>query len=111
MQIAVTGRHVEVTDALRSHAEAQVAAAVGDFPKLTNIHVILTVEKHRHTAEVVLHVPHHDQVEARAESDNMYASIDAAADKAGRQLHKLREKMTDHKAHAKLGEIEAQDVE
>lgn len=96
MQINVTARHMDLTPAMRERAVAKVTAALDGVPRVTNVHVILAVEKHRQQAEVVLQVLHHT-IEAKDEKDDLYAAIDGMADKLVRQVEKLRDKGTDHK--------------
>ena len=48
----------------------------------------------------------HIAVEATEESDDMYYSIDAAVEKAARQLRKHRDKDTDHKHTKDLAELD-----
>lgn len=108
MQISVTARHMNVTDAIRDYCHERILGALADFPQTVSVHLILDVEKYRHIAEVVLHGVHHADVEAKDESDNMYASVDNALDKAVKQMRRLRDKIVDHKTRGKLGELEVQ---
>jgi putative sigma-54 modulation protein len=98
VQISVTGRHVEITDAIREHVMNSIQHAFREFPRLVSAHIILSVEKYRHIAEIVVHGPNHVEAEATHESDNLYASIDQAIEKAERQLRKAWDKMTERKA-------------
>ena len=106
MQITVTGRHVEITDAMRDHAHQRIQGALMDFPRIESVHVILAVEKYRHFAEIVIQAPNHIRVDAREESNDMYASIDLAVDKAVKQMRRHWEKMRDHKAREGLSQLE-----
>jgi len=107
MKVSITGRHMELTDAIREHAESRLAKTSDEFPRLMSAHLILDVEKYRQMAELVIHAPNHVVVDAKEESSDMYASIDSAVDKAMKQLRKMRDKMVDHKDHVSLGEMEA----
>lgn len=98
MKISVTGRHVDITDAIRDHVENSIRHAFREFPRLVSAHVILAVEKYRHIAEIVVHGPNHIDVEAAHESDDLYVSIDRAIEKAERQLQRAWDKMTDKKS-------------
>ncbi len=98
MQISITGRHMEITDAIRDHTHEKIQRELLEFPRILSVHAILDVEKYRHKAEVVIHAPNHLEVDARAESDNMYASIDQAVEKAAKQLHRMHEKWQDKKS-------------
>jgi putative sigma-54 modulation protein len=107
MKVSITGRHMELTNAIREHAESRLAKTLDEFPRLMSAHMILDVEKYRQIAELVIHAPNHVEVDAKDESSDMYASIDGAVDKAMKQLRKMRDKMVDHKDHVSLGEMEA----
>ena len=95
MQLNLTGHHVEITPALRDYVSSKVERLERHFDNVTNIHVVLSVEKVRHKAEATLHLAGADLF-ADAESDDMYAAIDALADKLDRQIRKHKEKITDH---------------
>lgn len=98
MQVSVTGRHVDITDGLREHIYTKLQRELDDFPRITSVHVIVAVEKHRHIAEVIIQAPAHVRVEARDEGDNLYLAIDGAVEKAARQLRKQMAKLHDHRA-------------
>ena len=95
MQINLTGHHLDITPALRSFVHEKFARLERHFDHITNIHVILTVEKDRQQAEATIHVNRGDLF-AEVEHDDMYASIDRLADKLDRQLIKHKEKLTRH---------------
>lgn len=108
MTINVTGRHIEVTEPMRDHVHRRVGRLLEEHPRIENIHVILDLEKHRHGAEIVLQGAGVGRMEARVESDDMYASIDQAVDKAEKQVRKWLDKVRDHGKDEGLGQLEAQ---
>ena len=91
--IQVTGRHVSITDAIKSYAESRVEHIHLDYPKIIDVQVILDVEKHRHFAEIVLHCSNHITIEASHECDDMYAAIDGVIAKITRQMRKFKTKL------------------
>ncbi len=95
MQLTISGHHVEVTDALREYVNAKVSRLERHHDGITNTHVILSVEKLMQKAEATLHVAGAD-IFANCESEDLYAAIDALADKLDRQLIKHKEKHRDH---------------
>lgn len=95
MQITVSGRQVEITDSLRNYAEEKVGRVQKHFDDLITMNVVLQVEKQRHLAEVTLHAKG-ATLAASAEAQDMYAAIDAIADKLDRQVLKHKEKLADH---------------
>ncbi len=97
MQISLTGHHVEITDALRSYVDSKFERLERHFDKVTNVHVILTVEKLRQKAEATLHLNGND-IFADAIEEDMYAAIDGLVDKLDRQVKKHKEKVTNHRS-------------
>lgn len=95
MQIIVTGHQIDVTPALRSFIEGKFERLERHFDNLTNIHVVLRVEKERQKVEATVHVNQRDLF-ADAEHADMYAAIDSLIDKLDRQIKKHKEKLTDH---------------
>ncbi len=94
MQLKLTGHHVELTDALRSAVEKKLERISRHFDQLIDMHVVLTVEKLEQKAEATLHVSGAN-LHAVAVDANMYAAIDALADKLDRAVKKHKEKSQD----------------
>ena len=97
MQINLTGRHIDITDSLRDYVTSKMDRIERHFDNVTNIHVILDVEKLRQKAEASFHISGHD-IFAEAENEDMYAAIDSLVDKLDRQLLKYKEKMKNHRS-------------
>lgn len=96
MDVLITGRHLEVTPALRSYVENR-AKRIGKYTsKATQIIFTLKVEKHRHLAEVLLKV-NGSVLQSEEETDAMYTSVDKAMAKVERQLKKHKEKRCNHR--------------
>ncbi len=87
MKVIFTGRHVEVTEALRTFAQERLQKMSTYLDDVIDVHVILSVEKHRHLAEVTLKSRMDDFV-ASAETGDMYQSLSQALDKLEAQAHK-----------------------
>jgi putative sigma-54 modulation protein len=98
MQINLTGHHVDITNALRSYVDTKFERLERHFDHVTNVHVVLTVEKLRQKAEANLHL-NGANVFADATHEDMYAAIDSLVDKLDRQVKKHKEKMTNHRSN------------
>jgi len=96
MQVMVTFRHVEPTDGLRQHAEEKVQRVHKYLRRPIEAHIILSVEKQRHIAEVLL-TANHLSVTATEETNDLYSAIDLAMTKIERQVKKHTAKFKDHK--------------
>jgi len=101
MQLNVSGHHVEVTDSLRNYVSTKLERLERHFDKITNISVILSVEKQRQKAEATIHGSG-PEIYAEAEHDDLYAAIDLLTDKLDRQVLKKKEKSKDRKHRAAL---------
>lgn len=108
MQVNITGHHVEITESMRDYVISKLERVERHFDNVTNVHVILSVEKNRQKAEATVHISG-GELFANAENDDMYAAIDAMTDKLDRQIKKHKEKLTDH--HRAEGGLKKQPVE
>ncbi|HEV8590410.1 MAG TPA: ribosome-associated translation inhibitor RaiA [Pyrinomonadaceae bacterium] len=101
MTFEYTGRHVEVTPAIRRHVEEQ-------FKKLDNIfngteprvHVILEVQKNRQIGEVIVYWRDHTLTASDTNAD-MYMALSRAVGKIEKQALKLKKRIIDRKQHAR----------
>ncbi|MFZ5877200.1 MAG: ribosome hibernation-promoting factor, HPF/YfiA family [Nitrospirota bacterium] len=91
MKTTVTGRHIEITPALRAHVEERVEHLTRFSGDVADATVVLSVEKYRHQAEVSLNV-NGVLIQAKEETSEMYASIDEAVAKIERQLKKYKDR-------------------
>jgi putative sigma-54 modulation protein len=96
MQVIITGHHLEVTDALRAHTDAKFEKLARHFDNVTDVHVILSVEKLVQKAEATLQLSG-AKLFAEDHQEDMYAAIDAMVDKLERQVTKYKEKTGSHR--------------
>lgn len=95
MQITISGQRMEVTPALHEHVVEKIEKIARHFDHVTNTHVVLQVEKNRHSAEATIRTKG-ATLHASATADDMYAAIDFMVSKLDRQIIKHKEKLTDH---------------
>ncbi|MDX1735052.1 MAG: ribosome-associated translation inhibitor RaiA [Halioglobus sp.] len=95
MQLNISGHHLEVSTPLKEYVESKFERLQRHHDQITNTHVILTVEKMVQKAEATVHIAGADLF-AAADDEDMYAAIDALADKLDRQLIKHKQK---HRGH------------
>lgn len=92
MQLSLTGHHVELTDSLRDYVDEKFSRLERHFDHVTNVHVILSIEKLIKKAEANVHLSGAD-VFAESSHEDMYAAIDLLVDKLDRQVLKHKEKL------------------
>jgi putative sigma-54 modulation protein len=102
MQLNLTGHHVDLTTPMRDYVNSKMERLERHFDHVTDIHVVLSVEKQRHKAEATMNVSG-STLFADSVQEDMYAAIDSLVDKLDRQVKKHKEKLTDH--HRSEGSI------
>jgi len=96
VNVNVTFKNTNATEALKQYAAEKLGHALRKFAHHDmDAHVVLRVEKNRQIAEITLHSDGAD-FNARQESEDLYASIDALVDSMSQQLRKHKEKITTH---------------
>jgi putative sigma-54 modulation protein len=95
MNVTVTGRHMEMTDALKAYIQTGLEKVESHFDKSFEADVVLDVEKHRHIAEVNVHT-NGVRIHSREASSDMYASVDAALNKLEKQIRKYKDRINRH---------------
>lgn len=96
MQISVTGRHLDVTEALKAYVETKFEKLERHIDHVTDVHVILSVEKVEQKAEATVQISG-AKLFAEDHQEDMYAAIDGVVDKLNRQITKHKEKTTKHR--------------
>ena len=101
MEFEYTGRHVDVTPMLRRHVEEHFSKLDHIFNDSTaRAHVIIAVEKNRHTGEVLLHWRGETLTASDVNAD-MYQALTRAISKIEKQAVKLKKKIIERKQGAR----------
>src|SRR6266481_6723880 len=97
MKFEYTGRHVEVSPAIRRHVEEHFKKLDHIFKDSTvSTHVIIDVEKNRQIAEILVHWRDHT-LTAKDTNADMYMALTRAMAKIEKQALKLKKKIIDRK--------------
>lgn len=108
MIIEYSGRHIDVTPALKSHAEEYFDKIAHVFDgKATKAHVILEVERGRHRSEIIVNW-RTEVLNATSSSADMYQSITQTIGKIEKQALKLKKKIIDSSHRAQRASTIAQ---
>jgi putative sigma-54 modulation protein len=95
MNLNINGHHLEVTPAIRSYVIEKLDRVKRHFDHVIDASVTISVVKLVQKADVTLHVRGKD-IHAEASHENLYAAIDALADKLDRQVLRHKDKLTNH---------------
>lgn len=94
--IIVTGRHIEVTDAIRDFAVKKIQGIHIDYPKIVEARVVVDVQKERQVAEIVLFCADHITIQASTVGNDLYAAIDETVTKIMRRMRKHKTRLMKH---------------
>ncbi|HRR20401.1 MAG TPA: ribosome-associated translation inhibitor RaiA, partial [Desulfomonilia bacterium] len=85
MQIDITFKNMDSTDALKDYASKRLSKLDKYIDRPTEVHIVLSVEKRRHKADVTVSA---DGVVINAVeiTEDMYSAIDMVMDKLERQV-------------------------
>ena len=108
MRLNLTGRHLEITPALRR----LVTTRIGKLERVLNdgalsAQIVLAREKHRHLTEITLHARGEQFLHAVGDAGNWEASLTNATEKVAHQVQKLKGKRQERKRQKVKGEAVA----
>lgn len=94
LPLIVTGRHIEVTEAIREYARKKIEGLHLDYPRIIEAKVIIDVQKdHLHMAEIILFCANHIVIEVKSVTSDLYASIDESISKIARRMRKYKTRL------------------
>ena len=106
MNLSICGRHLDITPAIREYVMNKLARVLRHFDHVIDTQVMLSVEPLRHKAEITMRLSGKD-IHCEALDENLYAAIDALADKVDRQVIKYKDKVQNHAAQPAKRQIAA----
>lgn len=91
MNLNLSGNHLDITPAIRAYVTTKLVRLTRHFDHVIDVNVVLSVDKLRQQVTANLHV-RGKEIHAECVEPDMYAAIDALADKLDRQVLKHKEK-------------------
>lgn len=101
MQLSITGKQVDVGEALRAHVESSLESILGKyFRTAIEAHAVFAREAHRIRADLSLHIGRGIVANSGAAAADHYQAFDAAAERLAKQLRRYKRRLRDY--HAKV---------
>ena len=97
MQLSVTFRKIETTEPIKAYVQDKIKKIKKFFPEPINAHVVLTLERYQHRADVNITLHNGLVLKSQEKTGDMYSAIDLAMDKIERQIRKYKDKIRRHK--------------
>ncbi len=102
MQLTVTGKQVDVGEALRNHVEEALEALLGKyFRTAIEAHAVFSREAHLIAVELSLHVGRGMVVNSRGSATDYYLAFDSAAERLAKQLRRYKRRLRDYHGKAR----------
>ncbi len=96
MKVVVTGKQLDVGDALRGQVEERLNAVVSKyFNHSIEGHVTFSRDAHLFRADCSVHVAQMD-MQSQAEATDIYAAFDASADRLEKRLRRYKRRLSNH---------------
>ncbi len=97
MQVQVSGKHIDVGEALTSHVNEQLKGAVGKyFDRPVEANVTFSKDGHEFVADALVRLSTGMVAKASGRNEDVYASFDAALSKMEKQLRRYKRRLKDH---------------
>lgn len=97
--IIFTGRHLQVTDAMKAYAEEKLAKLDRFHDRIIDVVVTMDIQRQDHRVDIQLKV-NNIKIKSQAVTTDMYASIDQAVHRLASQLRRYKTRIQDHQTHA-----------
>jgi len=110
MNIIINCRHMDSTQNLKDYAEDKIGKFDKYLNNITEANVTLSVEKHRHKAEVLLKVKG-SPIQAESTTEEMYSAIDEVVEKLARQVRKHKDKIVSQRKSKGKSEVDLETME
>ncbi len=97
MQFSVTGKHVDIGNALRGHVEKNLAAAVAKyFDRAMDANVVFSKNGQKIQTDISVHVGRGIMLRGKAEADEPFAAFNAASEHIAKRLRRYKRRIRDH---------------
>ena len=100
MNISLTGRHVELTEAIKDHITTSIDTLNKFKLDIISVNAVASTKeskgKHGVTIEFTINLAGKNTVVIKQRDDDLYAAVDIAIDRAQKALRRLHDRTTDH---------------
>jgi len=114
MNISITGRGVELTDAIKTHISASIDTLTKFNLDIISVAAIVSAQskkgKEHSYIEFVINLAHKNSIVIKQNDQDLYAAVDMAIERAQKALRRLHDRETDHQKVG-LNEAKAEIVD
>jgi ribosomal subunit interface protein len=97
MRYQISGRQIDVGEALQSHVKAELGDTFGKYAQRpTDATVIFSRDAYEFHCEATVHLSSGLTVSARGQSPEVYAAFDACRERMDKQVRRYKRRLRDH---------------
>ncbi|MEM7544925.1 MAG: ribosome-associated translation inhibitor RaiA [Pseudomonadota bacterium] len=101
MRIQVNGKQIDVGDALRTHVETELEAAVSKYAdEVLDAEVTFSRDAHSYKVDAVVKLGRGLTAKASEKSNEIYAAFDGLAEKIEKQVRRYKRRLKQHRGDA-----------
>ncbi len=114
MNISLTGRQLELTDAIKAHMNTSIETLSKYNMDIISVNVVASAQtkkgKEHSVVEFVINLAHKNSIIIKQNDDDLYAAIDLAINRAQKAMRRMHDRDTSHHKVG-LNEAKAQNVD
>ncbi|MEL6168925.1 MAG: ribosome-associated translation inhibitor RaiA [Pseudomonadota bacterium] len=97
MRYQITGKQIDIGDALRTHVETELEGILGKYAgRPTDANIVFSRSAHEHVCEATIHLSTGLTVQAKAHAHEIYPAFEACTEKLDKQLRRYKRRLKDH---------------
>jgi len=97
MRYQISGKQIDIGDALQTHVKAELGTAVEKYAERpTDANVVFSKSAHEFVCESTIHLSTGLTASAKAHAPEIYAAFDAACQKMEKQLRRYKRRLKNH---------------
>ncbi len=104
MLVKISGKNIDVGDALKTHVEQRINEGVNKYlDRATDANIVLSKESHFFKTDININTGTHSKIviKSSGEDNDVYASFNTAAERIEKQLRRYKRKLKNHHKHNK----------
>ena len=114
MNISLTGRHLELTDAIKAHMTTSIETLSKYNMDIISVNVVASAQtkkgKEHSVVEFVINLAHKNSIIIKQNDADLYAAIDIAINRAQKAMRRMHDRDTEHHKVG-LNEAKAENVD
>lgn len=97
MRYQISGKHIDVGDALKTHVEQELQSVVQKYAERpTDAQIIFSKNSSEFACEATVHLSTGLTAQAKAQAHEIYAAFDQCSEKMEKQLRRYKRRLKDH---------------